>query len=287
MKKFFLITVIFVFALTSCSLLGNKTPDSLAAAVEATLAVKNGIATAVAETAMSVPAVALATEAPTMAPPTETLPPMPTVTPTEVPVVKIITTVNANCRYGPDKIFALVELLNAGTSATVIGQNTANGQWWKVRTASGKECWVFGDSVSVSGDTSIIAMLVSPPTPTAVPPPSWAGNWVIWFSTGPGNPETNAKQYNVAFTQTGQSLRGTIVASWTTMTIYGTVSNDGMTVSGDLDSSVHPDNFKFRLVRDPNNRSQFRGNFYYQTPGNDGVFCGYNNSAGFPSPCRP
>ena len=98
-------------------------------------------------------------------------------TPTEVPTVKATTNLNANCRLGPDKVFALVELLNSGTTALVIGQYTANGQWWKVRTDSGKECWVLGSNVSITGDTNLVAMLESPPTPTPVPPPTWNGDW--------------------------------------------------------------------------------------------------------------
>lgn len=289
MKKLICAGFIVLFLLTSCSF-GGKSESAAVAALEATRVAQFAAATAKAAAeslaASAVPPTAYPTET-VAALPTETATPEPTATPTEIPVVKAVSNVNANCRSGPDKVFPLVELLNAGTSTLVIGQYGSNGQWWKVRTDADKECWVLGDNVSLSGEISIVAMLESPPTPTPVPAPKWNGSWTIWFSTGPGNPEINAQQYKITLNQSGQNLSGTIVASWTIMAIYGFVSEDGMSVSGEMDSSTYADNFKFYLVRDPSNLNQFRGKFYYIDKSNDGVFCGYQNSAGFPTPCRP
>ena len=284
MKKSFLTVIMIIFTFTSCSLPANKSRDSLATAVEATLAFQSGIATTLAETAMAAPAVDLATEAPTLALPTETLPPMTTTT--DVPVVKIITTVNANCRYGPAKVFALTELLKAGANATVVGQNTANGQWWKIKTEAGKECWILGDNVSISGDISTIAELMSPATPTPVPPPSWNGYWSIGLSTNASNPEGSLCNTAIDIRQSGNQVTTQFHCNGSNIVMEGVVSADGMYVSGSL--NYGGEDFVLRLYRMQGNLNQFQGKFYAaNAPGFDGAFCGGINGAGLPSPCRP
>ena len=287
MKKTFFVILIFALLLTACGKPAVPTVDPAIAALEATIAVQSAASTLVALQEAQTQAALPPTPMPTEALPTAE----PTIEPTqtEVPVVRATANVNSNCRLGPYANFAVLEVLNQGAVADVIGQNATNGQWWKVKLASGSECWIFGSNVTVSGDTSKAAQLVSPATPTPVPAPTWGGTWTIWFSTGPGNPDTNAQAYTISFTQTGNALTSSFATSWTSFNLYGTVSADGMSASGNMVSSnpIFTQPFIFNLVRNPSNLKQFRGGFYYDNRSNDGVFCGYKDGAGYPTPCRP
>jgi hypothetical protein len=287
MKKLLLVSFILVFLLSSCNLIGsskNNAEDAAVAALQATMDAQNAAATSAA---MPVNTAEPPTEEPTIAPPTETATPEPTATPTEIPVVKVTTTTNANCRLGPDKVFGLVEALGAGTTALVIGQLNTNGQWWKVRTDAGKECWVLGSNVTVAGDTSIVAFLESPPTPTPVPPPSWAGRWTIWMSGGFENTTNQVVTLTVDMVQKGNQLTYSFNQWGSTFNCYLTVSEDGMSAVGTLNRAGGY-SWNLRFFRVPENLNQFRGEWYIQ--GNtslDGMNCGAKGGASIPDPCRP
>lgn len=290
MKKLIFAAVILVFLLSSCSLLPfgkNNDNNAAVAALQATRDAQNAAATASGAQAQQAPTQAPPTEAPTIAPPTETptvVPP--TATPTEVPMVKAVANVNANCRFGPDKSFANDELLNAGASTVVIGQVNTNGQWWKVTTADGKECWVLGDNVTITGDTSTVAMLVSPNTPTPVPPPSWAGDYVALCSGFATDPEKNAMTVNATIYQTGNQIKTNFVCYGFNVQIIATVSQDGMFASGEMQYGYN--GYVVRLARVASNLNQFQGKFYAaNNPGYDGAFCGGTKGSSYPSPCRP
>jgi hypothetical protein len=284
MKKLFVSALIVMFILTACKP-GGSAADAAVAALEATRSAQNAAATAKAQAPTAEPPTAAPTEVPATLALTETATAVPT--PTEVPTVKATTNINANCRFGPDKVFSLVELLNAGTTALVIGQYTANGQWWKLRTDKGSECWVLGSNVSISGDTNLVAGLESPPTPTPVPPPDWNGYWFIRFSNSDSNPDGSASTYTIPITQSGNTVSGSFTAKSGGVSFSGTVSPDGMTVLGSLSYNPYG-NFNFIFVRVSGNLDQFQGKFYRPAnPGIDGVFCGGKNGAGTPNPCRP
>jgi len=282
MKKLFVTALIVMFILTACKP-GGSAADAAVAALEATRSAQNAAATANAQAPTAEPPTAAPTEVPATLAPTETATTVPT--PTEVPTVKATTNSNANCRFGPDKVFALVELLDTGTSALVIGQYTANGQWWKVRTDKGSECWVLGSNVSITGDTNLVAGLESPPTPTPVPPPSWAGYWTTRCSTQPNNPDGSSQVNTVLFNQKGDYVTAYFTCGGWNIGINGTVSADGMSMSGQLSYGGTP--YVLRLIRVPGNINQFQGKFYdASNPGKDGGFCGGMSGSEPPSPCR-
>lgn len=292
MKKLIFASVIIIFLLSSCSLLPfgkSDNTDAVVAALQATRDAQNTAATANAAIQQA-PTQAPPTEAPTIAPPTETATEVPpTATPTEVPVVKVVANVNANCRFGPDKSFANDELLIAGTSAVVTGQVNTNGQWWKVTTANGKECWVLGDNVSISGDTSTIALLEMPKTPTPVPPPSWAGFWYMGISLASFDPTYAFTPFTATINQNGNELKfGFKIGSYT-FNVDGVLSADGMAFDGNLNQQPGDGNWEVHLRRNPQDLTQFRGRWNVKGNANqDGAFCGYSQlSSGFPSPCRP
>jgi len=265
----------------------NQNNDAAVAALQATRDAQNAEATAKAAAPQAAPTEAPPTEAPTIAPPTETateVPPTPT--PTEVPMVKAVANINTNCRFGPDKTFANDELLNAGSSMVVTGQVNTNGQWWKVTTSNGKECWVLGDNVSVTGDTSTIAMLVAPNTPTPLPPPTWAGDYVALCSGYATDPEKNAATVNLTIYQTGNQIKTNFMCYGSNVQIIATVSADGMFASGEMQYGYN--GYVVRLARVPSNLNQFQGKFYAaNNPGYDGAICGGTKGSSYPSPCRP
>jgi hypothetical protein len=288
MKKLIVSALILMFILIACKPAGNAA-DAAIAALEATRSAQNAAATAKAQAPSAEPPTAAPTVVPATLAPTETATAVPT--PTEVPTVKATTNLNANCRYGPDKVFSLVELLNSGTTALVIGQYTANGQWWKVRTDKGSECWVLGSNVSITGDVNIVALLESPATPTPVPPPSWAGDWTLKISTDFADPDNRTVVMPIVIKQSGNSVSSYFSFLSTNLSFAGTVSSDGMSVLGTLQYGS-PWNFKIRLYRVPGNLNQFQGEFYdgkYNgtAAGSDGVFCGGSKGAQPPIPCRP
>ena len=174
MKKLIAIFICLSFLFSACSILGGakSTEDPVIAAMQGTLAVEQAAANIMAQTQGAIsgstdqvapPAVA-ATEEPIK---------------TDEPGVTASANINVNCRLGPAVNFPLVVSLKAGETAAVIGKNTDNGPYWKVRLENGKECWVIGSAVSLSGSADAVAMVVSPPTPTPIPPPDWNGTWTL------------------------------------------------------------------------------------------------------------
>jgi hypothetical protein len=72
---------------------------------------------------------------------------------------------NTNCRSGPSQIFSIESTLYAGQSAGLIGR-IEDVNWWLIEDANLPEgCWVWGGSVEVSGDLSLISFVESPATP--------------------------------------------------------------------------------------------------------------------------
>ena len=288
MKKFVFSTVIMIFLLSACNLInfdGTPTVDTVATAVASTLEVQNAAATLAAGYAeQTQAAVVQPTEPPAAIPPTE----VPTMAPTEVLAVKATANDNTNCRLGPDKAFALVELMNAGASGVVIGQFSANGQWWKLHLDSGKECWVFGTNVSVAGDTTNVPQLPSPATPTPVPPPTWTGRWTLWLSGGFENTPEQVVTVVVDMVQTGNQLTYSFSQWGFNFNAYLTVSADGMVATGTLTRASPSGSWTLRLERVPENLNQFRGEWYLGSDRNlDGMNCGGKNGAAMPEPCRP
>ena len=108
MKNLIYAALIALLLITACSPGGNA-ENAAVAALQATRSAQNAAATANAQAPTAEPPTAAPTEIPATVAPTETATAIPT--PTEVPTVKATTNINANCRFGPDKVFALVELL--------------------------------------------------------------------------------------------------------------------------------------------------------------------------------
>lgn len=99
----------------------------------------------------------------------ETVTPAATATPLS-PIV--VADYNANVRSGPDEVFPAIDVILAGDQANVVGryQNSANGIWWSIRRiGTGRDGWVWGGAVTLSGDAGQVPFLESPPTPEIEP----------------------------------------------------------------------------------------------------------------------
>ena len=176
-------------------------------------------------------------------------------------------TENTHCRKGPLAMYDLVATFLTGEQVTILGKNSA-GDYWYVKAANGKECWMWGRYAEVSGNTGVIPVFTPPPTPQA----NWSGTWSVMIDTNSGT---------MTLTQTGSTFTGTLTSGPTSYTLSGNVIEFGQKLTGDVYSSgpVPVAEFTFLML---DNRTQFRGS--YNDPG-PGVWCGGRNGESAPSSC--
>ena len=273
MNKLWMTLIIAAMLLTACSGESKATPtlDPVALGVAATIAAQNSEATRVA---LFTPT-PTATEVPTVTP---------SPTPTEMPIFATAIQ-NAACRLGPYVNFDRVETLDGGLSAEIIGQMNTNGQWWKVRLTSGNECWVFADQVSVTKNTSKIAFVDSPPTPTPPPAPAWGGTWNI-VVRWPGNADALAYPSTTTISQNGNQLSGFFNTQWGRIDFSGQLNPKNPSEAWlnliDKNWPNHP--YTAILYKDPNDSKQFRGHITTSN-GITGEFCGSRDGIDLPSSC--
>jgi hypothetical protein len=69
-----------------------------------------------------------------------------------------------NCRSGPSPLYDTKDAFNLGESAPILGRN-ADGSWWQITSPHLQiPCWVWGQQVTVQGDTSQVQVVeVAPP----------------------------------------------------------------------------------------------------------------------------
>lgn len=102
-----------------------------------------------------------------------------TVTPESNPTSSLPTFVlvnNANCRFGPNVVFEVVNSALAGASVPIEGKNE-DGTWWLVRLPNGDLCWMSGSTGNPNGSLGNIPFVQGPPMPippepTEIPPAS-------------------------------------------------------------------------------------------------------------------
>ncbi len=77
-----------------------------------------------------------------------------------------------NVRSGPGTAYPIVEDLQTGEEAEIVGKNP-QADWWQVSSAGGQVGWVFGQLVATTGDVGGVAVAANipepPPTPTPAP----------------------------------------------------------------------------------------------------------------------
>lgn len=137
---------------------------------EDVLATAQAIAEATRSASTPTPSRVAATATPSEVPPTRT--PTATGTP-ETPI--IIADYNAHVRSGPAEAFDSIDYLLEGDRANAAGQflNDESGSWYFVRRIEGgRDGWIWGGAVTLSGNVNLIPYIESPPTPTPGPSPT-------------------------------------------------------------------------------------------------------------------
>jgi uncharacterized protein YgiM (DUF1202 family) len=161
--------MILVFALTACNLSSQEastpTPSS-----EQVLVTARAIS----------PTPTLAPPTDTPGPPTETFTPEPTGTPS---ITTAVADYNANIRSGPGEEYEVIDFILAGEAGEIVGRydDTPIGTWWLIQRfgEAGRDGWVWGGAVTLSGNEASVPVLEPPPTPAPTdeppgptPPPS-------------------------------------------------------------------------------------------------------------------
>jgi uncharacterized protein YraI len=112
------------------------------------------------------------TPEPGVTPPTATFTPEPTDTPSPTPLGPpfLIANDDANVRGGPGTVYVILGVLRQGERADVVGQDQTH-TWYVIvfpNSADGRG-WIWGQLVTLGGDTSNIPVIAAPPTPTYTP----------------------------------------------------------------------------------------------------------------------
>ncbi len=195
----------------------------------------------------------------------------PTSTETPTPSVPLAAlTQNTNCRSGPLAVYDLIRTFLTGEMAQITGKDAAGDYWYVTDPGQpGKDCWLWGRYVTVSGDTSNVPVFTPPPTPTLAY--VWTGHWNVWANNSPSTMDLQ---------QSGGSVSGTLhgVPDYG---INGTTSDGGRTLTGGVSGVGTPVTITFRMTSDG---QQFRGQ--YLVADVTYPWCGARNGAGEPSPCQ-
>ncbi|MFQ5942174.1 MAG: SH3 domain-containing protein [Anaerolineales bacterium] len=165
-----LLGIFLLFILSACNLpsrnTGTPTPSSeqvLATAqaiVQATL-------DAITPTATRLP------PSDTPGPPTETFTPEPTGTPS---IPTAVADYNANIRSGPGEEYEVIDFILAGEAGEIVGRwdDTPIGPWFFIRRfgETGRDGWVWGGAVTLTGNEAGIPFMTPAPTPTSTAEPT-------------------------------------------------------------------------------------------------------------------
>jgi uncharacterized protein YgiM (DUF1202 family) len=107
-----------------------------------------------------------------IAPPVQATAPVEAPAATEAPVAQgptLIALENTNCRMGADPIYPITGAFVKNMEVKIIGTNE-NGSWWLIEdpAKAGQNCWVWGQTTQVNGDTSGLPFIPSPALPADI-----------------------------------------------------------------------------------------------------------------------
>ena len=161
--------MILTFALAGCNLSSREastpTPSS-----EQVLVTARAIAQSTLDAASPTPTLSPPTDTP--GPPTETFTPSPTGTPS---ITTAVADYNANIRNGPGEEYEVIDFILAAEAGEIVGRydDTPIGTWWLLQRfgEAGRDGWVWGGAVTLSGNEASVPVLEPPPTPTSTNQP--------------------------------------------------------------------------------------------------------------------
>lgn len=203
--------------------------------------------------------------------------PSPTITPTPAPFAEL--TEDTNCRTGPLRVYDLMATILRGQRVEIVGKNAQETYWYVIDPDSpGRTCWMWGRYAQVSGDTSGVPVYTPPPTPTLAY--DWSGSWNVWV-------EDDLEPASMELSQSGDSISGTIAGGDEVLDLFGTRSEGGQVVSGEVDVTPPAEiTFTWRMLE---TKQQFVGSFtrtYQGTPNPPEPYCGARSGYSMPEPCQ-
>lgn len=128
----------------------------------------------VAATIVAATMQAVATSAPATTPLASPLPPV--ATSADKPSL-FINAQNASCRSGPGPDFKVIATLAAGTSVSLVGQDTADNYWIVKDPASGDTCWVSVQDATPTGNFQSLPQMTPPAVSISAPGKPSRGAW--------------------------------------------------------------------------------------------------------------
>ncbi len=143
--KIFFIANVLLFAMAACQ--APETPIIVTTQPPSELTL-----TALIQTLTAQPSAVL-TETPTV-PPTATQTPSPVVTMVSV-------SSETNCRTGPSRYYKFVWKAEEETTLEVVGKHEPTN-YWIVKLADGRECWLWGEHAAVDGDVNSLPEYTPP-----------------------------------------------------------------------------------------------------------------------------
>ena len=173
---------------------------------------------------------------------TFTLVPAFTETPTIVPTATfplVTLTVKdslINCRFGPGKGYALLNEIEQGETARVIGRDELS-QWWYIRDPGNPdgECWVSASVVEVKGTSGELPVILAP-SPTVTD---------VRLRVEPNRMVVDCTQFpQTVFFEAEVTANGPTYMSWRWEVSTGVSSNDGLIVFEEAGTKVLNDYYQ-------------------------------------------
>lgn len=168
--------------------------------------------------------------------------------------------------------YDLVVVLLSGEQVELVARN-GGGTYWYIRDEVGRECWLSGRAVQVSGDTSRLPVFTPPPSPT--PDYDWSGNWNAQFGNNEGT---------LALTEDGVWINGVLNLGDQSFGIVAVQADGGDLVNGDLKRGSEILAVFTWWMSDSLDR--FRGSWTVYGGADRGAFCGSRQGVPLPSPCE-
>lgn len=202
--KFLLAVILLLSSTLACNLQSAKPSisvnDQAATAIALTLQeqAKNG---------GDVPITATSSPLPTIPPPTSTVGPTVTITPTySVPMLTLRE--QTNCRTGPGQSYDLLFAYVKGAKREIIGYFPETN-YWLIKAPESKtgQCWIWGEYADLSGSYWVVPTVTAPATATIAPPVAPAVNkWDFNCNTANGEMTITITWKDNASNETGYRI---------------------------------------------------------------------------------